>query len=322
MRVHNIRMQNFISFSLLLCFLAPAARASVEGFGDKTTVAKVFYDIPDFQLDVGSRDGSGQLQYRPNLSSVTGVSVGFMGMIGVGFGFRQPVSQEEIDRKGETFYDDWRFALALDQFSFDLNYQSYRGFYLKNSEGVDSGGADYYQNADLKAERLAAEFKYILWPENYSPSLLTDQVYRQSESGGSFIFGASLLHNRVSGPEAWVPTEKQAEFGGESGLSEATFLSLLGKAGYGYNLIWRDFYVGAQALLGLGVHLTSYKGGNFSESRQDPAYKGEGIVGFGYNGESFLAGVNYSMDWTPYRTGGADVTVEQTRADLFVGGRF
>lgn len=303
-----------------------SAQASVDRFSGKTFVTKLFAEVPGYDLQFKSQIHSKNLKFQPHVAGVTGVSVSLLGLFGVGYGFRNPIKEEDLNKKGKTDYEDWRFSFAYDEFNLDLNYQSYEGFYLENSETVDpswSSGQDFLQYPDMKLENISLNFTYVWSPDDFSLAAPLDHTVRQNKSGGSFLLGAAVNQTRFSNSEGLFPDAVAAQYGDDQNLTEVRFLALTAKAGYGYTFIWSEnWYASLAALLGGGVHLGKFNTPTTSYDKQDSSYKADALISIGYNGDSFLSGLTATADSTSFKTDSTEISSNIWKLRLFLGARF
>lgn len=300
--------------------------ADTYDFPDKVVVGKLFINNPNYAINFTSRLDDTKLEFEPHFHSLTGVSLAFKDIIGIGYGFRNAASDEDIVRKGKTDYDDFRFTFAYESFSLDLNFQSYRGFYLKNTRVVDpswTAGQPYHQLPEMKLENFAANFIYIWSPDDFSIAAVEDHTLRQTRSGGSFLLGGDLSRTAFSNPDGLFPTAIASRFGSDQNLTDMSFMSLAAKIGYGYNFIFFEkWYLGASVLGGAGLNFGRFKSSDETSSKQDVTTKADVSVSFGFNGDNFISGSSMKLDSTSYHTDSTEVNSLVANLKFFIGGRF
>jgi len=309
-------------FIPVIIFLFCSTALALEDFDGSLFALKFYAETPGFDFTFRGIESKREVQFNPNAAQLTGVSVYLYGFLGVGYGFKNPLSDSEKVKKGETDYEDWRLSFAFSRFHLTMNYQSYDGFYIKNTSSVDPLAIPFMQSPELKLENGSANFTFIWNPERFSLEAALDQTVRQEMSGGSWLLGAAVSRTRFSDIQPIIPSQVRGQFGDDQNIEEGEFLALTAKVGYGYTIAWSKKWFTSMALqLGGGQQRRKYRDANLTREGWHTATKYDALLTTGYNGDRIFSGLGLMADATSYKTSSLEIISNIWSAKLFVGAR-
>ncbi|UXR66155.1 DUF4421 family protein [Bdellovibrio bacteriovorus] len=99
--------------------------------------------------------------------------------------------------------------------SYEFSYQSYDGFYLKNTDELASGLAPAgvkYQRSDIKARNLGAVMHWNLKEEDYTLAVGFAQDGRQLQSGWAYFASVAVGDNKIYADDPFVPPSAATKF--------------------------------------------------------------------------------------------------------------
>lgn len=317
---------------LFLALLLPVGLWSEGSFGAGQSsqsykyLLKPYIEAPGYEVNIKSQESGRQLTWVPNSTGLIGVDLYIKDLIGFGLGLKTQLSKEDQVKRGSTEYRDWRLSLAYPRVHLALNYQSYQGFYLRDTATVNPSWSDsepYLLAPALVSENASITATYIFSPERFSLVSVLDQTERQTKSGGSWLAGGSLARSSLANTEAIIPVAVQSDFGRDAQLEKAEFYSLMARGGYGYTVaLFEDFFASATGLLGLGYQIGSFSTSTESKRKSEIVPRIDFLLGLGYNGPRFVAGGSLAFESTDYKTESIEIPSTLYDIKVYVGGRF
>jgi hypothetical protein len=298
-------------------WVAPAADSLGVRLGIVSPV--LFSDIKDSK-PVGAGT---PITFEPSLASKTALTL-FYSHFSLTGSVGNKINDLDAANKGASRAEDYQFRFYYKYGTWDLLYQNYQGYFIKNSQEIDpSFSSDLkIQRPDIKMAHRGIQYFYLLSPDKYSLGGTFDQNIRQTESGGSAILSAFLGSHRVNADSPLVPSQVAAGYGSFANFKDGEFQSARVGLGYGYTAVFYKFYVGF--LFGLSLGLQQQRFDLITEiyDRWVSATGTNVKIGFGYNGEKFFSGFQYIMDNTAF--GFNEYTLGLTSGEFrfFVGTRF
>lgn len=220
---------------------------------------------------------------------------------------------------------DWQFRFYLNQHNFEAFLQEYEGFYLANSEVFDTSlnsNSPRLQRPDIKTTHYGLQYTYTVDADNYSLGSSFSQSTIQTESGGSWLLMAGVNQKGISADSPLVPASAASQYGELKDFKSGQFLTLKTGFGYGYNLIYNQFYLAGALMLSLSQQDQKYSLAGNSVQVWRPA-KGYNLkLGLGYNGDKFHAGAQLLGDSDEISLGGAFDSITTLNAAVYVAYRF
>lgn len=324
-------MSYFLRWNIIVLFFLGWSEVSVADtytdYSDKFALAFVI-EQPGFDFEVKPSEDSGKkVLYKPNLRGTMGLAASAYG-ISASYLFQTNQTREEELSKGNTSYDDIRlssFFGSRRQWQAAAYYTRYSGFYVENSNYVDSsvGPNDpRVQRPDLKFRNGGLSLLHIVRPDRFSVSAATDFGHQQNESGGSWLLRADLDHTTFSARSAIVPSSVQSDFGPDGSLERGDFNTLSLSGGYGHTFVLSNFFLTPMGLFGLGMQERTYTLNGKEENSIHNSQKFVVSLSLGYNGESFFSAANFSLNEVQFETGSLHLKTQLNAVRLTLGGRF
>lgn len=319
-----------VQFHLIAIFVLLASVSRAENYSDHSENLGValIVEQPGFDFLVKpEEDSDKEIMYKPNLRGTIGLSAAVFGY-SVSYLFQMDQTQDDQIFKGDTSYDDIRlgtFFGSRKQWQLSAYYTRYSGFYIENSNYVDSSvGPDdpRVQRPDLKFRNGGLSLLHVVHSKEFSASAPANFSHRQTSSGGSWLVRADLDHTTFTARSAIVPSSVQSDFGVDGSLERGDFntLSLLG--GYGHAFVYNNLFFTPMAMIGLGMQQRKYKINGQEETSVKNSRKVSVSLSLGYNGERYYSGLNFSFNEIQFTTGSLFLKTQLNAIRLTFGGRF
>ena len=208
----------------------------------------------NYSLDIASRleNIDKRIQYAANTSSLSGIEVSFKGLT-LAYLTTDGFSEEQIEKKGKTSYEDLRGGLFLgkeDQWVLLGYYNRYKGFYVDNTPEVDPLAPLYIQRKDIETFNAGGALMYIFEPKSFSAAAAYVQSAQQKKSGGSLLAMLSFDANHFSGEADFIPDSYQDNFGEQRDLTKGEVATASLSLGYSYTLVlWEVLFVNRDSFI-------------------------------------------------------------------------
>lgn len=327
----NHPILNSMRSPILLLFLAVAimlsdlAQAHQE-FSRSWFALKFYSETPGYDIQFKSLETGKLTKFSPNLAQRWGLRLTIHDFITLGYGFKIKQLDKELNEKGETKYEDWRFNFAFKNFVLSAAYNQYDGVYVANTSEVDpswTAGQPFLQNPNMKIISGSVNLTYIWSPEDFSLIAALDQVVRQTKSGGSLLLGLAASQTTFKDSSPIIPSVVRSQYGSDQNIEYGSFLALSAKFGYGYTWVWgKAWYASLAAQVGGGQQRRVYRDATQERSSWHVASKLDALLSLGYNGDVIFVGGMLSGDSTSYRTTSIEISSGLYAIQLFLGGRF
>lgn len=263
--------------------------------------------------------GSNAFQYRPNVSSF--YAVGFS-TENLNLNLKLPSSRSddtEAKKRGNTEATDFQFSFFKNQWSHDLFFQRYRGFYIDG----DKDHPQPFVNEDLRLDHHGYQATFTFNPI-FRMGMMINQQVLQLKSGGSWLLIGGLSHHHLRTDRSLVPSYYSLTTSPDTAkIREDETLSVKFGGGYGYNWLFKKswFMGGAMSLLN-GFHRADYKTTSESSSHTYSAMQWDVRLGVGYHGERLLYGLSSISNQTRLEVGSAQMISESQNFLLYLGAPF
>tara|TARA_Y100001958_G_C21234223_1_gene560348 strand:+ start:119 stop:1078 length:960 start_codon:yes stop_codon:yes gene_type:complete len=252
------------------------------------------------EFNLTDRNESNPIHFKPNLNNQFFVSATLEGLIGVSWGFKTPNNEGDQLKRGETTYSDWRFTFPFEQFRIDAYWVQYKGFYIENSADVDpswDSTGPYVHDSNLQNRSAGIRFTWVHDPKSFSLVSAIDQTDLQKSSGGSWLYGMSVVEDFYTSESEIIPSAVQSRYGEDATLKSGKFQSLIVHGGYGYTLVPFDHWsITLAAQLGLGPQNVAIVGTGFNETQSRTARLVDAFANVGYNGPTFFSGAQFQSN--------------------------
>lgn len=316
--------------SRIVLFLVMVTSSQVWGSwksaGEKALTLKAGVASSALRLRVEPSDTTRlrNVEYVPNMATKGFVSASY-DWFGFTISSYNALDSGEAFRKGKSSGQDWQFRFNFDEFSFEVFYQNYLGYYIENTSDFQSQpeGMPFLQNSSLRAEHIGWNFLWNLNPKDFSISAATDQHSIQTESGWSWLAGVSFHAARFSTAEGLIPSVVLGSYGDVESVRSARLYSLLAGAGAGGTWVpFDDFFVSGALLVYFGPEFQRVEQTTGDTSQTLSTFKNHAKVSLGYSGKSWMSGITAHTDSSSYQITNAKVVLGLTESIIFVGRRF
>lgn len=326
--VFNQRMLSQFQFFLLsglILISLPAFTAVRED--SRAVTAKIGIVIPTLEFNTKSPETTAKtLTYKPNAPSKTVLSVAYQ-WLGLSVGSINPVTTDRESEYGTTKATDYQFRFYFRNFSAEAFYQNYKGYFIDNTQDVDSNWISGQQRRlypDLSTSHQGFSLTYAFNPENYSMAAAFDHSSRQTASGGSWLANISISQHLFSNAQVLTPAELAPTYGEFAEIQSGTLTSFTVGAGGAYTLVAADsFFFSLMGIVNFGQNLKKYeKTDGTTTNETAPGSQIHAKFSLGYNAENFLSGFTFASDSTNYTLEKIELNFQTLEAGLFVGTRF
>lgn len=262
------------------------------------------------------------ISYRPNNRYIAG----FRGMaFGINFEVSKSIGQGDrvTSRFGETDASDLLVNVMTPRLFGDIQWLNYRGVYLRRS------WEDYKRNdalpvrPDINILIRTVSATWILKPDAFSMRSAYSFRERQTESGGSPLLRVTLNRFLMTGDSALVGSRDITYFPDMNQVN-GMVVHVLGFApGYGYNYIWRYFFISGSAVAGPAnywIREDRISGGSTYDMRID--WIANIGLAIGYNGNRFFGGLSYRVQGFSNRIDKTRFNSNQNVIQFMAGYRF
>jgi len=231
-----------ICLSVGLAALPLSAQDSdnIQTFEDLVTVRGFLgFNLPSVNIVHEYGNVLKEVIYQPNPSAggYYGVGIGWNGL-GISLVNDIPPGDDDVERYGESSFENLSMFLYGRQYGIDLYYQRYKGCYMSNPGdfGLHEGDPETIRpDLSLSAVGLNA---YYVFSGNFSLVASFSQTERQLGSGGSFLFMVSAMRLVIDSDAPLFPAAHDG--GGYAGFRGGRFYSLATSPGYAYSLVYGD----------------------------------------------------------------------------------
>jgi hypothetical protein len=294
---------------------------NIEYFGDMVNV-RFFTGSTSLQADITtSKTPKEGISYSPNpgAGGYYGVGIYWNGL-GISFVDDIPDLQSDENLYGKSEFENFTMFYYARQWSFDLFYQRFQGFYISNPEkfGMREGDPETIR-PDLTLTSLGIN-AYYQFSGDYSLIAAFNQTERQLRSGGSFLLMATVMRFTVESDGPLVPSAY--DDGEYAGFRGGWFYSLGLCPGYAYTVVFENFYLTIGGFLGGGLIYQRIDIASGDKTGFNPMLKTNVKSALGYNGDRVFAGIIFIYDII---SGGfGDLYVDQGifNLEMFAGMRF
>ncbi|MCB0356327.1 MAG: DUF4421 family protein, partial [Bdellovibrionales bacterium] len=285
---------------------------------------------PSYQLSLTPEEESTQqkVNYKPNILALAGYRLTFLGLT---VSYLQDVLRkpEDDEKFGKTSYEDIRLSTFLgkeDQWYINFYYTRYKGLYIDNSEEIDTALTDNdpkIYNEDLEIFNFGSAILYVFDANEYSVAAPYSQTAQQKDSGGSWLMRLSVDSSLIQDDSPIIPTQVRLLYGSDQNLVKARFISTILQGGYGYSLVWNNFYINLQGLVGVGVQNRDWTNENEAAlSSLTNISKWSIWASVGYNSENFFVTLRQQNDETKYETKSINIFSNLSWWQIDLGVRF
>lgn len=273
-------------------------------------------------------DYASSLNYNPNIQFQPGLSLTLSGFTIAG-SFTLAQSEDSPHAlKGETEGEYYSLAYFKENHGIKFFYQDFTGLHIGNIMDIDDTweeGNEYPYFPDMKRQSTSGTYYYTFDPKGFSiDGLMNQSTFYKPEFSYSLIATVGVGQHSVSGNGAPILDETQRAFYEESqNLETVTIQEINGTFGAGLSTgIWKLYFAG---YAGVGPSFQSVELSNLdgtSEKKTDVNFAYNGIVAFGYSGETFFAGLYMLFENVTAESDELSFDFSQGTRESFIGWRF
>lgn len=252
----------------------------------------------DFELVAPGGVSNKSARFQPFNPSRTSLSLGYRNLsAAISLPNPEPDSEERI--YGRTRSTDLRFRF-FGRHTYEVFYQSYRGYYLDNSGELDPAYVNRKEKltrTDIRTSNWGGTYYYSWHEADFSQAVAFDQIVLAPKSGwgASWFTHASHSGVRASGP--LIPAASASQFGLYGAFEDLERTSLAAGLALGGLYTKARFYLTSFLALGLGYQSFQANFGSLGRRRFDSGGSYSSVrLGLGYNGETHVMGAQLIGD--------------------------
>jgi hypothetical protein len=280
------------------------------------------------RMEFGDRVSENSLLYYPSTVYSPGL---FINTRLFGFYITPAVLgiHQNRSKTGRSNFNDYQFNMYGKRFFYDINFQSYSGFYLKNTGDFKEYQSlvTYYKRQDLDA--LAAGFNvyYVFNNRKFSYRGAFSFTQSQIKSAGSFITGTYFSTFAFTADSSVVGSQVKESFKQFATMKSGTSVSSGLSFGYAYTFVLnKRFYISTSVIPGLGFNKinvertdsTVFSGGS------DVSLKINYRFAVGYDDTKWFYGFSFLRDdyYSLSSNAPVEINYHVGKFRVFVGRRF
>ena len=276
-----------------------------------TTYVRFYPDYFNLRPYVAIRDLSWTIQhqnkdlpritYAPNADNFIGLAA-YVFDFGLAAAVRLPGSLQRNPRRyGDTRAIDVQTNLYGKRWNFDLAYQDYQGYYVRNTARVlpdFTTGDELLLRPDLRATNILVNAIYVHSPAQFSFRSGFKYGEKQIKRKGSWLEAITFSHFILSGQQSIIPDTLRAAYGATNALRWGRLSTLGVLPGYGYNANWRNFFANARLFAGAGLQRQHYALTTEEKYRVSLRTQLNFRIAVGYDNDRWFVGSKYVLQRT------------------------
>jgi hypothetical protein len=232
-------------------------------------------------------------------------------------------------KTGKSNFNDYQFNIYGKRFFYDINFQSYSGFYLHNTHVFNEYQhlENYYKRADLVALAVGFNVYYVFNNKRFSYRGAFSFTQSQIKSAGSFITGTYFSTFAFTADSSVVGSQVKESFKQFATMKSGTSVSSGLSFGYAYTFVLnKRFYVSTSVIPGLGFNKvniertdsTVFSGGS------DVSLKINYRFAIGYDNTKWFYGLSFLRDdyYSLSNNAPVEINYHVGKFRVFVGRRF
>jgi len=315
-----------ISVMVVVCLFSNLAWSQWTKAPEDELKVRMGLIIPRYNLEMQApTDVSGlKATFEPHTPTKTALGLSYRN-IGLGVAVSNATNGSDDAKFGTSTSTDIQIRFFGHR-TYEFFYQSYSGYYLKNSSDLDStysGRDDKIKRPDMNSKNYGVNFFWNLNEESFSQALAFDQAGwpQQNDWGVSWLI--HLSESTISGDSAFIPPAAASQFGSMAEVNGVRRQSLASGFGLGGLSTWNKFYATGMLSLGLGYQKAQLNYLN----RDSDQFNNLGSylslrVGLGYNGEKNVFGLQMFNDVLNTPVGKGTIAGVSMSLHLFYAYRF
>lgn len=304
----------------------------VKRYNDRLVLA-VYQSQRTFEIDFIQKmnydpNNQSALLYVARSNKVTGLSLAY-DKISFSYGFKTPVSETELYRRGKTKYNDYSFSFTSSKFRIETAYRNYKGFYDEHTARYDTLFNDtlpYFQRPEMKNVVVKLRGFYFFNHKRFSYGAAYNNTYRQVKTAGSFIAYTDVFYNLLTDPEHFLPTQVMEYYQDYKNLNSFENYGVGIGGGYTLNLVLlKSLYV--NGVFGLSGKFFQQNLSSSDDSLNSSTFRA-GINGadlrgaIGYNGKNFFISAYFNYEISVFGTRSVNLNSKLISGSFTFGYRF
>lgn len=268
----------------------------IEDFSDKLVVRQ-FIKQKFNKINIEDNKENKSITLKPNQRVSLGGGINYK-WLGIDLAFKIPQNKDSESRFGKTSAFDIQANVYLRQFTIDLLYLNYKGYYIDNSSEYDKSSGEKILYEGLTSGIIGIDFNYLFNHTKFSYRAAYLQNERQKKSAGSFVLGIFINSNSIKSDSSIIPQNFWNEFNEEALITNARFLQLGSQFGYAHTFVIKKLYLTLAFSLGLGYQKSNLRSiyNNESSIYHSLSIKARSRLAIGYNGDRLNFGFQNITD--------------------------
>jgi hypothetical protein len=311
--------------AFLIFFYCPAF-ASWQKQSDNQLKLKTAIVVPKYYLEMQAapEDSGTKAVFEPHTPAKTQFGLTYRN-IGVSGSITNATSNEDDLKYGTSRSTDLNFRF-FGRRTYEIFYQSYHGYYLKNSEDLDSSYNATNRKivrSDMRSKNFGINLFWNFDEDDFSQALAFEQAGMAKSSGWGTSWLLHISESQIIADSAWIPSSSTNQFGKIAGLKELSRKSLATGFSLGGIATAKNIYLSAMLGLGFGYQnaIAIYE----NAEDEDLTHIGSYIsvrTGLGYNGEKHSAGILFLSDSVNTPIGRANISGVSAEVSFYYSYRF
>ncbi len=245
-------------------------------------------------------DHKSELLFKPNKHNNFGLGFTYK-FISLNLGFYIPNLGRSIDVYGKTRQVDLQTHFCVRNILVDFYGQSYRGYYLANTDAVVSNHNDEILNRpDIRTNNISLVCQYLFNGKHFSYNAVFLQNELQKKSAGSFLVGGGIYHTSLSADSSVIPANvSYTNFFNDYQFKNSKNTSIGVNGGYAYTfVIKKHFFITGYLSGGGGINYAKLADDHDTRDRVGLLLSHTERLAAGYNSDKYFAGAIYIRQFT------------------------
>jgi Domain of unknown function (DUF4421) len=297
------------------------ARAKyIERFPDYFFIWPVLRQRASSFIIQSSKNPGDRLTFSPNITNHAGL--GFY-VIEIGFQFivAIPPSQKSINEFGESNSLDLQANAIGNNWEIDAFHENYKGYFVEDSRKPIPGGQPKLQRGDIETVNSGITGAYFFNKRRFSIRATYNFYERQKKSAGSPMLLGNFTQFRLRSDSA-LYRSTQFTTSDVGDFKDIDYRTISIAPGYAYNLVLRNFFIGASLNIGASFQFFNYRLGVDKDYSLAVAPYFNGRATLGFNSDRFFTGITYSFQTLQINYSNADFINRTGTFRLIFGYRF
>lgn len=251
---------------------------------------------PSLRIDLQAEKDkdSKKLEFHPNKANHTAL-ISQYGQLGLSLKTRNKLSEDNKKIPLNSNTEDYQIRFFGKRSNFEISYQSYKGYYIKNYSAFDNSlnnSSSEILFPNLETKNYSLNYIYNLKPEKFNINAAFGISEDQTYSGGSWLLGLFTSHQTLRSDKALTPSFTGSNFSEFLNLKATTQTNLGMSGGYGYYYTKKKLYASFLLMLSLAYQKQSLDFDTSKKDQEVSTIKSTVNLGFGYNSKKHKVAFN------------------------------